>query len=83
MVPNVMNTTLAKSEGSVEVAYDPANPSYVAPLGESLAVGPDNRQSLITMIVIQVVTLGAMGALVVVSISVAYRYSRRDRNQVK
>ena len=83
MVPNVMNTTLAKSEGSVEVAYDPANPSYVAPLGESLAVGPDNRQSLMTMIVIQVVTLGAMGALVLVSISVAYRYSRRDRNQVK
>ncbi|MBO4276178.1 fibro-slime domain-containing protein [Candidatus Saccharibacteria bacterium] len=83
MVPNVMNTTLAKSEGSVEVAYDPANPSYVAPLGESLAVGPDNRQSLMAMIVIQVVTLGAMGALVVVSISVAYRYSRRDRNQVK
>ena len=83
MVPNVMNTTLAKSEGSVEVAYDPANPSYVAPLGESLAVGPDNRQSLMAMIVIQVVALGAMGALVVVSISVAYRYSRRDRNQVK
>ena len=83
MVPNVMNTTLAKSEGSVEVAYDPANPSYVAPLGESLAVGPDNRQSLITMIVIQVVTLGAMGALVVVSISVAYRYLRRDRNRAE
>lgn len=83
MVPNVMNTTLAKSEGSVEVAYDPANPSYVAPLGESLAVGPDNRQSLMTMIVIQVVTLGAMGALAVVSISVAYRYSRRDRNQAE
>ena len=83
MVPNVMNTTLAKSEGSVEVAYDPANPSYVAPLGESLAVGPDNRQSLMAMIVIQVVALGAMGALVVVSISVAYRYSRRDRNRAE
>ena len=81
MVPNVMNTTLASSDESVEVAYDPANPSYVAPLGESLAVGPDNRQSLMTMIVIQVVTLGAMGALVVVSISVACRYLRRDRNQ--
>ena len=83
MVPNVMNTTLAQNEGEVEVAYDPANPSYVAPLGESLAVGPDNRQSLMTIIIIQVVTLGAMGALVVVSISVAYRYSRRDHNQAE
>lgn len=83
MVPNVTNVTLAQSDSGVEVAYDPANPSYVAPLGESLAVGPDNRQSLMTMIMIQVVVLGAMGALVVMSISVAYRYSRRDHSQAK
>ena len=81
MVPNVTNATLAQSDAEVEIAYDPANPSYIAPLGESLAVGPDNRQSLITMIVIQVVTLGALGALVVVSISVAYRYLRSDHSQ--
>lgn len=83
MVPNVTNVTLAQSDAGVEVAYDPANPSYVAPLGESLAVGPDNRQSLMTMIMIQVVVLGAMGALAVMSISVAYRYSRRDHNQAE
>ena len=83
MVPNVTNVTLAQSDTGVEVAYDPANPSYVAPLGESLAVGPDNRQSLMTMIMIQVVVLGAMGALAVMSISVAYRYSRRDHNRAE
>ena len=83
MVPNVTNVTLAQSDTGVEVAYDPANPSYVAPLGESLAVGPDNRQSHMTMIMIQVVVLGAMGALAVMSISVAYRYSRRDHNQAE
>ena len=83
MVPNVTNVTLAQSDTGVEVAYDPANPSYVAPLGESLAVGPDNRQSLMTMIMIQVVVLGAMGALAVMSISVASRYSRRDHNRAE
>lgn len=83
ILPNITNTSLAKNEGGVEVAYDPTDPSYIAPLGESLAVGPDNRKSLLAMITTQVVALGALGALVVMTISVAWRYLRRDHNQAE
>ena len=83
IVLNIMNTSLAKSDGGVEVAYDPADPSYIAPLGESLVVAPNKSKSLITAITAQVVALGAVGALIVMTISVAWRYSRRDRNQAE
>lgn len=85
MVLNITNTSLAKEDGSalVEIAYDPTNPSYIAPLGESLVVSPDNRKSLMTMMMVQIVAIGALGALVVMTISVVYRYSRRDHSQVK
>lgn len=80
VVPNVTNVTLAQNEGEAEVAYDPSNPSYVAPLGESLAVGPDNRRSLMTVIMAQVVALGALGALAAMATFVVCRYLRRDHS---
>lgn len=82
MMPNILNTTLAKN-GSVEVAYDPADPSYVAPLGESMTVKPDRSRSLTTAIAIQMMLVCGLGVLLVVFISVAYRYLRRDHSQVE
>ena len=73
------NTTVA-SEGGVEVAYDPANPSYVAPLGESLTVRPDKSRTIVSAIVVQSVILMALAVVVVLAISVAVRYSHRDRS---
>ncbi len=83
MLLNITNTSIASEDGGVEVAYDPANPSYIAPLGESLTVRPDNRKALMTMMVSQIVAMGALGSVIVMTISVAWRRSRRDRNQVK
>lgn len=56
---SVMNTTLADSDGGVQIAYDPTDPSYVAPLGESSVFRPDNTKGLVVMATIE-------GALVVV-----------------
>ena len=81
-MPNILNTTLAKN-GSVEVAYDPADPSYVAPLGESMTVKPDRSRSLTTAIAIQMMLVCGLGVLLVVFISVAYRYLRRDHSQAE
>ncbi len=83
MLLNITNTSIASENGGVEVAYDPTNPSYIAPLGESLTVRPDNRKALMTMMVSQIVAMGALGSVIVMTISVAWRRSRRDRNQVK
>ena len=78
-MPNITNTTLAKT-GSVEVAYDPANLSYVAPLGESMTVRPDRTKPLTLAIAVQVMTIGGLAVLFVIIISVAWRYLRRDHN---
>ena len=83
MLLNITNTSIASEDGGVEVAYDPTNPSYIAPLGESLTVRPDNRKALMTMMVSQIVAMGALGSVIVMTISVAWRRSRRDRNQAK
>lgn len=83
MVLNVTSATLAKGEGGVEVAYDPDNPSYVAPLGESLVVEPNTRRSLVVAIATQATAVGMFSILALVAISVAWRYSRRDHNQAK
>lgn len=81
IVLNVVNSALAREDGGVEVAYDPANPSYVPPLGESLTVGPDKTKLLAATISIQMMALGAIVVVIIVAISVAWRYSHRDRSQ--
>ncbi|MBQ2695589.1 hypothetical protein IJG04_03075, partial [Candidatus Saccharibacteria bacterium] len=52
MVPNITSATLA-SQGveGVEVAYDPSNPSYVAPLGESLTMRPNRSQAMMNAVI--------------------------------
>ena len=74
------NTTVAK-DAQAEVAYDPTNPSYVAPLGESLTVRPDRSKAIASAIVAQCVILITLVMVSVLAISVAVRYSRRDHNQ--
>lgn len=49
---SVMNTTLAKQEG-IQIAYDPTDPTYVAPLGESKVFKPDNTKSYIVLATIE------------------------------
>lgn len=75
MVPNITDATLAKSSGGsgVEIAYDPSNPSYVAPLGESLTVKPDKTRALKTAVVVQGIVIGVLAIVVVIGASVGIR----------
>ncbi|MBQ3465247.1 hypothetical protein IJH15_03505 [Candidatus Saccharibacteria bacterium] len=51
---NVMNVKLADSgEDGVQIAYDPSDLSYTAPLGESLVLQPDNTRSKIILATIE------------------------------
>lgn len=81
MVLNITNSSLAREDGGVEVAYDPANPSYIPPLGESLTVEPNKTRALAGTISIQMLVIGVLAVIIIMVISVAWRYSRYGRNQ--
>ena len=81
MVLNITNASIAKRDGGVELAYNPMDPSYVAPLGESITVKPDNRHLLAVQIVVQVVAIGGFGVLAVMAISLGLKYWRRDHSR--
>lgn len=83
MVLNITNENIAKRDGGVELAYDPTDPSYVAPLGESITVKPDNRRMLAVKMIVQMVAVGGFGIIVAVAISLGWKCWRRDRSQVK
>lgn len=79
MLPNINNSSLAKS-GGVEIAYNPADPSYVAPLGENMKVAPDRQKTLAVSVVVQTTVVCMLAVIVMTAISVVTRYSRRGRN---
>ena len=83
MALNITNTSAAKRDNGAELAYDPADPSYVAPLGESLVVEPSSKNTLATKIMVQVAAIGGLGVLTIVAISVGWRYLRRGRNRAE
>ena len=74
------DSTLAKGD-SVEVAYDPTNPSYIAPLGESLVEGPNKSSAMVASTIALVAIVVVLMAITIISISVALRYSPRGRNR--
>ena len=74
------DSTLAKGD-SVEVAYDPTNPSYIAPLGESLVEGPNKSSAMVASTIALVAIVMVLMAITIISISVALRYSPRGRNR--
>ena len=56
-----------KGEG-LQIAYDPTDPTYVAPLGESMVVRPDNTKGLMIMATIEGVLVMALAILTAFSI---------------
>lgn len=51
---NVMNVKIADTgEDGVQIAYDPSDLSYTAPLGESLVIQPDNTKGKIVLATIE------------------------------
>ena len=83
MLLNVSKASLAQTDNTAEVAYNPEDPSYVAPLGESLYVRPNYSNTMAMMVTTQAAILGVLMILVVVAISLVWRYSRHGRNSAK
>lgn len=76
------NPVLARKDDPERiVAYNPEEPSYVAPLGESLTVRPNSSEAMVTAAIAQVTVIIMMIILFAITTSVALQYSRRDRIQ--
>lgn len=71
----VSNTQLAEGgEGDgLQIAYNPEDPSYIAPLGETAVVKPDNSRGLIVMATVLGVLVVLLAVFVMISIRSAIR----------
>jgi len=87
MLLNVTDdTTLARgtNTGVVDgttVAYNPEDPGYAAPLGESLTYQPNRSRVVLASAIVQALVLGVLSVALVASISVVWRYGRRDHSR--
>ena len=72
---SVVNTKLANRGGDdgMQIAYDPTDPTYEAPLGQSVVVQPDNTRGYIVMMVIEGVMVVVFSVLIVIAVRVAIR----------
>ena len=50
---NVVQTELADAETGIQVAYDPTDPSYIGPLGQSSTVRPDGTKGYIVIATVE------------------------------
>lgn len=66
---------------NMQVAYNPDEPGYMAPLGTSLTVGASVRQSVMDAMVTETWMLVGLMVVMIAAISLARRYLRRGRNQ--
>lgn len=69
----VDNSKLARDNNGVQIAYDPTDPSYEAPLGQSVAVQPDNTRGLIIMATIEGVMVVVFAVLVAIAARIVIR----------
>lgn len=73
-----MNVKLADSgEDGVQIAYDPSDLSYTAPLGESLVLQPNNTRSKIILATIE----GGVVLVLSVLLTSAIHFIFRARQQ--
>lgn len=64
---NVMDTKIASGDGQgVQVAYDPSNPSYVAPLGATSVFEPDTTKGYIIIATIQGILVMVFAMLIII-----------------
>lgn len=64
---NITESKLASGDGA-QVAYDPSNPSYVAPLGESAVFQPDQTNGLLVLATVEAFAIVALSILLMVVI---------------
>ena len=70
---SVVDSRLAKQNGGVQIAYDPTDPTYEAPLGQSVVVQPDNTRGLMIMAMIEGVMVVVFAVLIVIAARIAIR----------
>ena len=72
---NIVNTKLADSGNgdSMQIAYDPTDPTYEAPLGQSVVVQPDNTKGLVVLATIEGVLVIVFAAMIVVAVRMVVR----------
>ena len=72
---SVTDTKIANGDGGVQIAYDPSDPTYVAPLGESLVFRPDSTKGLVVMLTIE----GVMVVVVSVLVALVARFMIKQK----
>ena len=81
---NITDTVLAW-DGDVNenatVAYNPDDPSYVAPLGRSLTTRPDKSRMILTSVTVQASIVVALVVVAAVVTSVILRNVRRKHEE--
>ena len=73
----VTNTEIAGKDSEVQVAYDPNDPTYVAPLGESTVFQPDNSRGLMIVATVLGVLVVLLAVFMMASVRGAIRRSTR------
>lgn len=64
---NVTNAEFAGADTGIQIAYDPTDPSYVAPLGQSVVVRPDTTRGYMILALIEgavIVVLAVFAAII-------------------
>ena len=61
---NMVSTELAGTDEGVQVAYDPSDPTYVPPLGESTVFRPDTTRGLIVLTLLEGVSIVIMSVVI-------------------
>ena len=64
----VVDTRLAQGEDGVQVAYDPTDPTYAAPLGKSVEKDRDNTKGYIVLATVEGVMVVMFGMLILMSV---------------
>lgn len=73
----VVNTKLASGDGEgVQIAYDPSDPTYVAPLGETSIFRPDSTKGLLVLATIEGIAILVASILVVFAARFALRQKK-------
>ena len=81
MLLNVTDTVLAFNDGESEagatVAYNPDDPTYVPPLGESITTNPNKSRMILTSVTTQAAAMGALIVVVTAGIFAVWRQVRK------
>lgn len=80
---SITDVELAKGDEGIQIAYDPTDPTYVAPLGESSVVKPDNTRGFIVIATVEGVMVVAFAILMAGVLRVVVRRKLAEREEKK